>query len=218
MARLITDITLSEDAPATLLLEKHIDFIRKYGKDESDYEYGMTDYLRMSGMYWGLTALELLDKLDCLPKQEVLDFIKECQDEESGGISACTGHDPHLLHTLSAIQILATYDRFDVIDVEGVVDYVVSLQQPDGSFSGDKWGEIDTRFSLCAVATLSLLNRMDRIDVDKAVAYVESCKNFDGGFGSRPKSESHAGLVYCCVGFLSITGTEKKHRIWWFRL
>lgn len=65
----------------------------------------MTDYLRMSGMYWGLTALELVDKLDLLPREAVIEYIKECQDETSGGIGACKGHDPHLLYTLSAVQV-----------------------------------------------------------------------------------------------------------------
>lgn len=102
-------------------------------------------------------------------------------------------------------QILAMYDKLDAIDIEEVVKFVKSLQQPDGSFSGDKWGEIDTRFSFCSVMTLSLLNKLDEVDIEKAVKFVESCKNFDGGFGSRPYSESHAGLIYCCVGFLSLT-------------
>lgn len=136
---------------------------------------------------------------------QIATYIKNCQDPESGGISACLKHDPHILHTLSAVQILCIYNNLNAIDIEGVVRYIKSLQLPDGSFMGDKWGEIDTRFSFCAVATLSLLNRMDAIDVNKAVDFVISCKNFDEGFGSRPLSESHAGLVYCCVGFLSIT-------------
>lgn len=45
----------------------------------------------------------------------------------------------------------------DEVDLEAVAKYVTSLQQPDGSFFGDKWGEIDTRFSFCAVAILSLI-------------------------------------------------------------
>ena len=74
----------------------------------------------------------------------------------------------------------------DAIDKEGVVKFVSSLQQPDGSFHGDKWGkkeynqlsgrlifviedvcllvqcsssagEVDTRFSFCSLATLALL-------------------------------------------------------------
>lgn len=81
----------------------------------------------------------------------------------------------------------------------------MSLQLCDGSFMGDKWGEIDLRFSFCAVMTLTLLKRMDAINVNKAVEFVISCKNFDEGFGSKQHSESHAGLTFCGVGFLSLT-------------
>ena len=41
---------------------------------------------------------------------------------------------------LSCPQVLVLYDRLDVIDREGVVRFVAGLQQPDGSFTGDKWG------------------------------------------------------------------------------
>ncbi|XP_012368890.1 geranylgeranyl transferase type-2 subunit beta-like, partial [Octodon degus] len=119
-------------------------------------------------------------------------FIKSCQ-HECGGISASIGHDPHLLYTLSAVQILTLYDSINVIDVNKVVEYVQSLQKEDGSFAGDIWGEIDTRFSFCAVATLALLGKLDAINVEKAIEFVLSCMNFDGGFGCRPGSESHAG-------------------------
>jgi geranylgeranyl transferase type-2 subunit beta len=71
---------------------------------------------------------------------------------------------------------------------------------------GDRWGEVDTRFSFGAVAALALLDRLSEIDLDKATEFVRKCRNFDGGFGSRPGSESHAGQIYCCVGFLSIVG------------
>lgn len=54
-------------------------------------------------------------------------------------------------------QILVMLEATEEINVEGVVRYVSSLQNSDGSFSGDKWGEVDTRFSFCAVACLALL-------------------------------------------------------------
>lgn len=38
-----------------------------------------------------------------------------------------------------------------------MVSYVTKLQNEDGSFCGDQWGEVDTRFSMCAVACLALL-------------------------------------------------------------
>lgn len=34
------------------------------------------------------------------------------------------------------LQVLTMYNRLDAIDVEGVVKFVASLQQPDGSFYG----------------------------------------------------------------------------------
>lgn len=41
----------------------------------------------------------------------------------------------------------------------GPHSFRAGLQQPDGSFSGDKWGEVDTRFSYCALSCCSLLGR-----------------------------------------------------------
>ncbi|NXK74352.1 PGTB2 transferase, partial [Amazona guildingii] len=212
------DVVIKPDAPSTLLLEKHANYIASYGTKKDDYEYCMSEYLRMSGVYWGLTAMDLMGQLHRMNKEEILEFIESCQ-HECGGISASIGHDPHLLYTLSAVQILILYDSLHVVDVNKIVEYIQSLQQEDGSFAGDKWGEIDTRFSFCAAATLALLGRLDAIDVGKAVEFVLSCMNFDGGFGCRPGSESHAGQIYCCTGFLAIT--DQLHQVnvdllgWW---
>uniref|UniRef100_A0A3B3WB59 Geranylgeranyl transferase type-2 subunit beta n=1 Tax=Poecilia mexicana TaxID=48701 RepID=A0A3B3WB59_9TELE len=214
----LKDVIIKPDAPSSLLLDKHADYIAAYGSKKDDYEYTLSEYLRMSGIYWGLTVMDLMGQLHRMNRQEIVDFIKACQ-HECGGISASIGHDPHLLYTLSAVQILCLYDSLDAIDVDKVVEYVKGLQQEDGSFAGDKWGEIDTRFSFCAVATLALLGKMDTINVDRAVEFVLSCMNFDGGFGCRPGSESHAGQIYCCTGFLSLTG--QLHQLnadllgWW---
>lgn len=70
---------------------------------------------------------------------------------------------------------------------------ILSLQDPEtGSFAGDEWGEIDTRFTYCAVAALSLLGRLDDLDKDKTVSWLAKCKNYDGGFGMVEGAESHA--------------------------
>ena len=83
-------------------------------------------------------------------------------------------HDPHILYTLSALQVLALYNELSVVDADLVVRYVASLQQSDGSFSGDQWGEIDTRFSYCALSILSILGQLDspKIDMKKAIDFV----------------------------------------------
>lgn len=113
------------------------------------------------------------------------------------------GHDPHLLHTLSAIQVIAMGNALDSIDTDAVATYVALLQNSDGSFCGDGWGEVDTRFSYCAVATLAIIGKLHTIDTQKAVEYLVNCMNFDGGFGSVPHAESHAGQSM--FGFIAAT-------------
>jgi len=39
------------------------------------------------------------------------------------------------------------------------------FQKEDGSFVGDKWGEVDTRFSFGAVAALALLDRLVIVNI-----------------------------------------------------
>lgn len=95
---------------------------------------------------------------------------------------------------------------------------IAERQLPDGSFSGDLFGEVDSRFSYCAIACLSLLGRLDRINVGMAASFIDSCRNPDGAYGAVPGAESHAGqgeswtfysvptLVFCCVAALNILG------------
>jgi geranylgeranyl transferase type-2 subunit beta len=96
---------------------------------------------------------------------------------------------------------------------------VKRLQLEDGSFSGDKWGEIDTRFSYCALNCLTLLGLSDSVVSEKAVEFVLKCQNFDGGFGVVPRAESHGGQIFCCVGVLAMTNSLDKIDIdqlcWW---
>ena len=62
----------------------------------------------MSGVYWGLSAMALMKKLSLMNKEEVLLFIDTCK-HPNGGYSASKNHDPHLLYTLSAIQVQLTF-------------------------------------------------------------------------------------------------------------
>uniref|UniRef100_A0A453RK73 Geranylgeranyl transferase type-2 subunit beta n=1 Tax=Aegilops tauschii subsp. strangulata TaxID=200361 RepID=A0A453RK73_AEGTS len=192
---------------------------RRLPQKKDSFESLVMEHLRASGAYWGLTTLDLLHKLHAVDAAEVVDWIMSCYHPESGGFGGNVGHDPHVLYTLSAVQVLCLFDRLDVLDADKIADYITGLQNEDGSFSGDIWGEVDTRFSYISICTLSLLHRLHKINVEKAVEYIVSCKNLDGGFGAMPGGESHAGQIFCCVGALAITGS--LHHIdrdllgWW---
>ncbi len=70
----------------------------------------MTEFLRMSGIYWGLTAMDLMGQLHRMNKPEVLQFVKSCQ-HTNGGLGPTIHQDPHLLYTLSAIQVRRTEEE-----------------------------------------------------------------------------------------------------------
>ena len=192
-----------------LHIDKHVSYIQSLSKDKLTYEYVATEHLRMSGIYWALCAMDLIQAMDTMPVQEIVDWVISCQ-HPSGGFGGNVGHDPHLLYTLSAVQILALTDSLDRIDAAKIVRYIETLQISEtGAFQGDKWGEIDTRFSYCALCCLSLLGQLHnpslKINVTKALVYVgKQCQNFDGGFGCVPGAESHAGQIFCCVATLAI--------------
>ena len=35
----------------------------RYGQDPDDFEYAMSEFLRMNGMYWGVACMDLMDRL-----------------------------------------------------------------------------------------------------------------------------------------------------------
>ncbi|TKR80726.1 hypothetical protein L596_014749 [Steinernema carpocapsae] len=202
------DVTIPANATTQILKELHADFIRKQEKDHASLEYLTTEFLRMSGLYWCFTAMDLLGELEAFAdaeEAEVVRTVRECQ-KPCGGIAPAPNHEAHILYTLSAVQIAVMLKFVDQLDVEGIVKYVKSRQNPDGSFGGDRYNEIDTRFSFCALAILHLLDRLYEVDTESATEYILSCHNTDGGFGTRPGSESHSGQVYCCLGSLAILG------------
>mmetsp|Transcript_4835 Transcript_4835/g.7227 ORF Transcript_4835/g.7227 Transcript_4835/m.7227 type:complete len:156 (-) Transcript_4835:687-1154(-) len=126
--------------------EAHKQFIKNHDKDKAeDFGYWLFEHLQVSGFYWGLSAMALFSALEEMPKDEILGFVSKCFDESSGGFGGSIGHDPHLLYTLSAVQVYALFESLDLLNKDAIAKFVASMQKDDGSFSGDEWGEIDTR-------------------------------------------------------------------------
>jgi len=184
------------DTAATqgLATEAHRAYIHRLSSSSAhaaaggSFEQWATEHLRMSGLYWGLCALDMLDALpppapapappqphqqgEGTPettdggdgggptREELVRWVLACR-HENGGFGGSVGHDPHLLYTLSAVQVLAILDALDQLpDKDRTAAYVASLQRPDGAFMGDEWGEVDTRFVYCALNCLALLGRL----------------------------------------------------------
>jgi geranylgeranyl transferase type-2 subunit beta len=202
-----------------LLSKTHIQYLYDLRDDKKQSEklgHWMSSHLRVSGIYWGLGALRLLDSAKTSKPQEQIESEK-CEEEKL--IQFCLAC--HLLYTLSAVQILTMLGAENRMkSKDKTAAWVAGLQnKQDGSFVGDRWGEVDTRFSYSALNCLALLGKLDLVDMDSAVAFVKRCQNWDGGFGVTPSAESHAGQIFCCIGALSIA--QRLHEIdrdrvaWW---
>lgn len=190
--------------------EKHIRYIQNLDSDEAKQtiEYWMLEHLRLNGLYWGVVSLAVMKNLEALPVVKVVDFVLSCWDEEKGGFGAFPRHDAHILSTLSALQILLIYDKLDALSTskrKQITKFIKGLQLPDGSFQGDEFGEIDTRFVYTAIQSLAILEELDKDTIERSVAFIKRCENFDGAFGMVPGAESHAAWVFTCVGVLAIT-------------
>ncbi|XP_068307602.1 geranylgeranyl transferase type-2 subunit beta 1-like [Pyrus communis] len=94
---------------------------------------------RMNGEYWYLTTLDLLGKLQAVDVDEVVSWVLQCQHDSGcySGFGGNIGHDPYVQYTLSAVQVLVLFNKIDVLDADKVASYVATLQNEDGSFSGD---------------------------------------------------------------------------------
>jgi geranylgeranyl transferase type-2 subunit beta len=57
-------------------------------------------------------------------------------------------------------------DALDTLDKPQVVKFICSLQRDDGSFVGDQYGEVDTRFSYCALNSLALLGHLPSLSTE----------------------------------------------------
>jgi geranylgeranyl transferase type-2 subunit beta len=200
------------------LIDLHAKFVHGLDDGKESIEKWAMQHLRVSGIYWGMGAMHVMNRLGELPRDQIVAFALACQNAD-GGFGGNANHDSHLLYTLSAVQVLCMFGAEQEMRVDAVCEWVAALQQPNGAFAGDKWLEVDTRFSYCALNLLSLLGQLRRVDVDKAADFVLECENWDGGFGVSPHAESHSGQVFCCVGALRIANA--LHRLdadrlgWW---
>lgn len=198
--------------------DKHVDYLVKNSCDEDFIDNLLGTTLKLSGVYWSLCALSVLQELHQLKIETVIEFVKSCQNED-GGFGPYPSFKSHLYHTLSGIQIIKLLGIESQFSFDKTVKYISSLQRDNGSFVGDEYGELDTRFALCGIGSLYLLNSLNSINTEKAIDYILSCMNDDGGFSAVPGSESHAANTYCCIGSLFLL--EKLEQMnfdkigWW---
>lgn len=65
--------------------EKHVAYIQKVANDKESFEFLVSQYLRLSGVYWGMTAMSILGKDVEMNGVAIVEWVLTCQDPISGG-------------------------------------------------------------------------------------------------------------------------------------
>lgn len=65
-------------AKYSLLIDKHVEYIRCLDEQKESLDYWLSEHLRLSGVYWGLTALDLLGKKEVLDRHATIEYVKSC--------------------------------------------------------------------------------------------------------------------------------------------
>lgn len=71
MTHSLKDAPLPPNYPKTLLLEDHVKFLKHYSKNKMSYDYVMSEFLRINGVFWSLSAMDLMGQMNELDKKEV---------------------------------------------------------------------------------------------------------------------------------------------------
>ena len=97
---------MSDPATVPFVATKHKAFVvalqRSSGKPSMMSIY--TEHMRLNGVYWGLSAMALLDDLAAMDTARLSAWVLAC-GHESGGFGGNVGHDAHVQYTLSAVQV-----------------------------------------------------------------------------------------------------------------
>jgi hypothetical protein len=75
-------------------------------QSKDDLAYHLSAHLRLNAIYWGYTALAIMNHPDALDREQMIDFVMSCWDQEAGivAFSLCSNlcRSPHpfwLLHS-----------------------------------------------------------------------------------------------------------------------
>lgn len=104
--------------------------------DSESIGFFTMEHLKLSGIYWCLGSYKLLGETMEQRRDELIQFVKSCQ-HKCGGFGGNVGHDPHITTSLYALLVMGMLDAVNEINCETLASYIKSLQNEDGSFSGD---------------------------------------------------------------------------------
>ncbi|KAJ2348467.1 CAAX farnesyltransferase (FTase) subunit beta [Coemansia sp. RSA 2618] len=163
--------------------------------------------------FWTLNSLDILGcDIDAALRRQALDTVRRFQDA-GGGFCGGFQQLPHIAGTFASVMALVLVggdEAYEAIDREAMYRWLMTMKQPDGSFSMHTDGEVDVRGVYCAMVIASLLNIMTPELIAGSAEFVARCQTCEGGIGPFPGVEAHGGYTLCGLAALEILGQTEK--------
>ncbi|KAI7850021.1 terpenoid cyclases/protein prenyltransferase alpha-alpha toroid [Circinella umbellata] len=193
--------------------ENHISYLKKGLENLSRWMTAL-DASKPWLTYWILHSLELLEEeISSEHIERGISTLEKWQHPTKGGFSGGPDQIPHLATTYAAINSLAiigTKEAYDVINRETLYKFLMSMKQPDGSFTMHTGGEIDIRGSYCALSVATLTNLLTPELTKNCSDFIQRAQTYEGGIGPYPGKEAHNGYTFCGIAAMEILGDMKK--------
>lgn len=204
---------------------KHVMFFKKCAKSLPE-QYKTMDTNRLTLLYFSISGLDLLGKLDEISAEATIEYIYSFQspfdghggfygypkvDFESPELDK-VNNQPHIANTYVAlVMLLILGDDLSRVRREAVAESLRKWQLEDGSFCcvnclSSLDSESDIRFVYCAASICYILDLWHAIDLERMLQFIHCSQSYDGAFGMAPSTESHGGCSYCAVAALAMMG------------
>ena len=98
-----------------LYYDKHLSYLTTLDQTRDKYSIGFytNEHLKVSALFWGVGALNLLNHLDKHDTEKTIKFLSECLNQD-GGFGGSIGQDSHITSTHYALLVLIQLNRLDV--------------------------------------------------------------------------------------------------------
>ncbi|KAJ1811851.1 CAAX farnesyltransferase (FTase) subunit beta [Coemansia sp. RSA 2598] len=156
---------------------------------------------------WCLNSLAILGvEIDDELRTRAIETLRPLQDP-NGGFCGGNKQLPHLAGSFAAIMaivIVGCEEAYRIVDRQAMYRWLMTMKNPDGSFSMHRDGETDVRGVYCAMVIASLLNIMTPELTSGSAEFVGRCQTCEGGIGPFPGVEAHGGYTLCGLAALEI--------------
>uniref|UniRef100_A0A3Q2G0H8 Geranylgeranyl transferase type-2 subunit beta n=1 Tax=Cyprinodon variegatus TaxID=28743 RepID=A0A3Q2G0H8_CYPVA len=185
----LKDVIIKPDAPSSLLLDKHADYIAAYGSKKDDYVSK--------------------GKMDTINVDKAVEFVLSCMNFD-GGFGCRPGSESHAGQIYCCTGFLSLTGQLHQLNADLLGWWLCERQLPSGGLNGRPEKLPDVCYSWWVLASLKIIGRIHWIDKAKLRRFILACQDEEtGGFADRPGDMVDPFHTLFGVAGLSLLGDEQ---------